>query len=147
MIAGLMKRQSNVSIGQTGERIARALLERSGFTIVDANVRFALPEGVRGELDIVAWDGATLCFVEVKTRRGTPGRVAPGEAVTLAKQKQIARLATVYAAQNGLLEGEADIAFRFDVVCVYLGKNDNEGNPISHTELLRGAFEALPDAE
>ncbi len=135
--------QSTVRTGQTGEQVAQSLLERAGYTIVDVNVRFALPEGVRGELDIVAWDGATLCFVEVKTRRGRRGQVAPGEAVTPAKQQQIARLATVYAAQNGLLDGLTDIAFRFDVVCVYL--QHEEGQTRSHAELLRGAFEAPPD--
>lgn len=138
---------SRVRTGQTGEVFAQAFLEQAGYTIVDVNVRFALPEGVRGELDIIAWDGATLCFVEVKTRRGSVGRVAPGEAVTLAKQTQIARLATVYAAQNGLLTGDMDIAFRFDVVCVYLQHAEPEGKPGAYAELIRGAFEAPPDED
>lgn len=128
--------------GKTGEEAAQTLLERRGYRIVDINVRFGKTRGIRGELDIVAWDGPTLCFVEVKTRRGIPGRAQPGEAITPAKQRQIARLAVAYTAQSGLLEGDCDIPLRFDVVSVVL--SPGEAGRVLQTELLPGAFLA-PD--
>jgi putative endonuclease len=124
--------------GKAGEAAAQVLLERRGYRIIDANVRF----GHLGELDIVAWEGPTLCFVEVKTRRGVVGRVAPVEAVTPAKQRQIARLAMAYAARHGLLSGDAEVPMRFDVVAVILAPGPDE--TVRHIELLRGAFLA-PD--
>ena len=114
------------------------------------NVRFGKTRGLSGEIDIVAWDGPVLCFVEVKTRRAT-GRsspVAPAEAVTPAKQRQIARLALAYANRHGLLSDDATggpddgVALRFDVVAVVLDR-DNE-NLLRRADLIRGAFLA-PD--
>ncbi len=135
-----------------GEAAAQALLERNGYVIVDVNVRFGKTRGLSGEIDIVAWDGPVLCFVEVKTRRAT-GRsspVAPAEAVTPAKQRQIARLALAYANRHGLLSddgpaGEPDegVALRFDVVAVVLDW-DNE-NLLRRADLIRGAFLAPDD--
>lgn len=123
--------------GKAGEEAARTFLERRGYRIADANVRF----GRTGELDIVAWDGETLCFVEVKARRGRPGAVAPAEAVSLAKQRQIARLALQYAAQNNLLTGPEEIPMRFDVVAVTL---DNQGY-VTQLDIIQGAFFAPED--
>ena len=136
--------------GRRGEAAAQALLERRGYTIVDANVRFGKTSGLVGELDIVAWDGPTLCFVEVKTRRARAGRrVFPVENVTLAKQRQIARLAFAYAVRHGLLGEEAGrtgggVPLRFDVVAVTLAE---DGEVAARTELLRGAFLAPEDIE
>ena len=84
-----------MNVGKVGEIEAVALLERRGYVVIDTNVRFGAKSGLIGELDVVAWNGDALCFVEVKTRRGAVGRVAPGENVTPAKQRQIARLASV----------------------------------------------------
>jgi putative endonuclease len=129
--------------GNAGETAAQAYLERRGFKIVDANVRFGKLSGLSGEIDIVAWDGPTLCFVEVKTRRGAVGRVSPIEAVTPAKQRQIARLATAYAARHGLLTSDTEIPMRFDVVSVTLAPGPDE--TVRHIALLRGAFLAPDD--
>ena len=127
-----------------GETFAQEFLERNGYRIVDVNVRFGKLSGLPGELDIVAWDGQTLCFVEVKTRRG--GRdVAPGEAVTLAKQKQIARLAMVYANRCGLLADDCDVPFRFDVVAVIEFAGGTPSNEVRRAHLWRGAFLAPED--
>lgn len=131
--------------GRAGEEAAQRFLEKAGFTIVDVNVHFGKSRGLKGELDIVAWDGPTLCFVEVKTRRGVPGRVFPVEAVTSRKQRQIARLALAYAAQSGVLEGDDDIPLRFDVVSVFL--SPGEVALVRHVELMRGAFLAPDDLD
>jgi Holliday junction resolvase-like predicted endonuclease len=88
--------------------------------------------------------------VEVKTRYGRPRRAGetPAEWVTLAKQRQIARLALAYAARNGLLEGRAgeeEIPLRFDVAAVYLPADADEGSLCS-VDLTRGAFSVPDDA-
>ena len=56
-------------IGARGERLAREHFERLGFAIIDRNVRTR-----QGEIDLVAYDGCTLVFAEVKTRRLNRGR-------------------------------------------------------------------------
>jgi putative endonuclease len=131
--------------GKVGEAAAQAFLERRGYLIVDVNVRFGSTSGLVGELDIVAWDGPTLCFVEVKTRRGHVGKVVPAENVTPAKQRQIARLALAYAARNGILDGDTEIPMRFDVAAVYLAPGEEA--TVRHVELFPGAFAAPEDFE
>lgn len=132
-----------MNVGKVGEAAAVALLERRGYTVIDTNVRFGAKSGLIGELDIVAWNADTLCFVEVKTRRGTVGRVAPGENVTPAKQKQIARLARAYLAKSGLGDDDS-LSLRFDVVAVVMAPG--ESGQVLRAELLPGAFLA-PDGE
>jgi putative endonuclease len=128
------KGDGRVACGRRGEEAARALLERRGYQIVDVNVRFGRKSGLVGELDIVAWDGPTLAFVEVKTRKAMGGLpVSPVESVTPAKQRRIARLALAYAARHGLCE---DVPIRFDVVAVVL---DQTGE-YARMDLLPGAF-------
>ncbi len=127
--------------GRRGEEVACALLERCGYRIVDVNVRLGRKLGLGGELDVVAWDGPTLCFVEVKTRRAVGSLpVAPAEAITPAKQRRIARLALAYAARYGLGD---DVPLRFDVVGVTL---HGDGETARHTDLIRGAFLAPDDS-
>jgi putative endonuclease len=147
--AGSTKGDGRGARGRLGEAAAQALLERQGYVIVDVNVRFGKTRGLSGEIDIVAWDGPVLCFVEVKTRRAA-GRsllVAPAEAVTPAKQRQIARLALAYANQHGLLfdDGldETGVALRFDVVAVVLDRDDD--TLLRRADLIRGAFLAPDD--
>lgn len=111
------------SLGVRGERLAAQFLEKLGFRIVVSN--FKVPVGrnskgvqVTGEIDIVALDGETLCFVEVKTRRSdefTPVITA----VDLKKQRQITRTARVYRKIFGVREME----YRFDVVTVLMPKH------------------------
>ncbi len=135
--------------GRFGEQAAIALLEQKGYAIVDTNVRLGQRKsGVIGEIDIVAWDGETLCFVEVKTRRGNPRGVSPGESITLAKQRQIANLALAYANGCGLFGDDADIALRFDVVLVVLAGSAKSASAEEHVlraDLWRGAFLAPSD--
>lgn len=110
-IVTAMSRPHRKAIGNRGESAAVAFLEAQGYRVVDTNVR-PLPGMARGEIDIVAWDGDMLCFVEVKTRRSAGAE--PVEAVGPRKQKQLALLAEAYLALHDL----DDIPCRFDVVTV-----------------------------
>jgi putative endonuclease len=84
-----------------------------------------------GEIDLVARDGGTLVFVEVKTRSGAP-REPPQAAVDARKRQRLARLALNYLARAWL----RDLACRFDVVAVTL---DPTGGP-PRVEHFPGAF-------
>ena len=74
-----------------GERLARQHLVRQGYEILETNIRLA---GL-GEIDIVARDGDTLAFVEVRTRRGQ-GYGSPEDSLTDAKQVRLAALAEAW---------------------------------------------------
>jgi len=110
------------AFGTRGEILAAEFIEREGFRIVMAN--FKAPIGrnskgvqVTGEIDLIALDGETVCFIEVKTRR-SENFGGPLSAVDLRKQRQITRTARVYKRLFGLVE----IKQRFDVVSVILEK-------------------------
>ncbi len=103
---------SRKAVGNAGEQGAADFLAARGYRLVDANVR---PEGgmARGEIDLIAWDGSVLVFVEVKTRRTAHGaQGTPGEAITRAKRRQLVSLAQAYLAHHNL----DDVPCRFDVV-------------------------------
>ena len=108
--AGSGMSQARINLGKTGEDLACRELERRGYAIVARRWRQR-----RGELDIIARDGATLVFVEVKARDGRQFG-AGAEAVTMAKQRTIVRLAEEYLLRNRL----DDCACRFDVVSIRL---------------------------
>lgn len=95
-------------LGRSGEEIARDYLAERGLEIVETGFRL-----FRGEIDIIARDGPTLVFVEVKARTGR-GFGRPEEAVTPAKQSQIKRIALGYIMERGLEAADC----RFDVVTV-----------------------------
>ncbi|MEW6502216.1 MAG: YraN family protein [Thermodesulfobacteriota bacterium] len=111
-------------LGREGERLAAEYLARAGYVILARNYRAR-----SGELDLIAKEGDTLVFVEVKTRRAGAA-VGPFEAVTRAKRRQMARVALDYLTRSG--EGEQPA--RFDVVAVTFGK----GEPF--VELMKNAF-------
>ena len=120
------------SLGALGETYAAAYLDQLGFRLVAAN--FTLPIGrnrrgaiVTAEIDIIAYDQDTLCFVEVKTR--SSDWFAPPEVnVDRRKRRQITRAARVYRQMLGI-ENEPH---RYDVVTVII---DNDATP--QIELLR----------
>src|SRR5437870_10568865 len=113
-------------LGRLGEALAIECLERAGYRIVAAN--FRLPIGrnsrdviVSAEIDVVAYDGPTLCFVEVKTRASDD--FAPPQAnVDLRKRRQIARAALAYRRMLGLMNWP----YRYDVVTVVAKPDDAE---------------------
>ncbi len=103
--------------GRDGETLAAAFLCAKGARIIARNWRPSRA-GVRGEIDIIAQVGEFLCFIEVKTR-ASDERGAPQEAVGVAKQKQISRLANAYLSFSDV----GEVACRFDVIEVWLAPN------------------------
>jgi putative endonuclease len=97
---------STVERGGRAERIAVRELERLGYRILERNFRCHA-----GELDVVALDGATLVFVEIRSRRSDRYGTAL-EAVGRAKQLQVSRVAAIYLAMR---KPKFDTC-RFDVV-------------------------------
>ncbi|MBK8464397.1 MAG: YraN family protein [Chloracidobacterium sp.] len=111
------------NLGEHGEAIAAGYLIKNGYRIVVAN--FKVPVGrnskgvsVTGEIDIIALDGETLCFVEVKTRRSDEFTPIITN-VDVRKQRQITRTAKIYRRIFGVW----DMEFRYDVVTVLMPKN------------------------
>jgi putative endonuclease len=101
---------STQALGRAGEEIACEYLLKKGYVIVARRFRM-----FRGEIDIIARDGETLVFVEVKARADVShGR--PEESVTPGKQRQIRRIAQGYL----LKEPWAGVACRFDVISILL---------------------------
>jgi len=98
------------TLGARGEEIAVAYLKKQKYRIIETNFRCRC-----GEVDIIARDGKTLVFVEVKTRR-TASYGLPQLAVTPFKQRQISKAALTYLSKNRLMEENA----RFDVVSIFL---------------------------
>ena len=112
--------KSAVELGKLGEAYAAAYLEQRGYRLVGAN--FTLPVGrnlrgavVNNEIDLIAYDGETLCFVEVKTR-ASDWFAPPQVNVDLRKRRQVARAARAYRRMFEL-ENES---YRYDVVTVVL---------------------------
>lgn len=109
-------------LGAEGEVIATEFLVENGYRIVMTNFRVPIGRNskdvqVTGEIDIVALDGETLCFIEVKARRSD--EFVPLEAaVNLRKQRQISRTARVYRRIFNVYE----MPHRYDVVTVLLAK-------------------------
>jgi putative endonuclease len=97
-------------LGAFGERLATAHLEAKGYRIRARNFRCR-----EGEIDIVAEDGDTLVFVEVRTRRGD-ALGGPAESITAIKEARLVAVATAYV--QTLSEPPADQ--RIDVVAVQL---------------------------
>jgi putative endonuclease len=99
--------------GMDGERAAYFYLRRKGYVVV---ARRWTSGDVPGDIDLIAWQGELLCFIEVKTR--TAHDITPAEAaVDLHKHRILRRLAWRYIRQ---LPRETAPAARFDVVSVYL---------------------------
>ena len=96
-------------LGRYGEQLAVEHLQAAGLTVLDRNWRCR-----EGELDVVARQGGTVVFVEVKTRSGT-GFGEPTEAVTQRKARRLRVLAARWLAENRPADA-SDL--RFDVVAI-----------------------------
>lgn len=98
--------------GVRGETFAYWYLRRHGYTLVARNFTLA---GFKGEIDMVAYDGPSLSFVEVKTRSaGAPGSAAPEEAVNGEKRRSLVRMAQVFLRVRHLDPSNC----RFDVLAI-----------------------------
>ena len=113
-------------IGGSGEDLAAAFLQGLGYVILTRNYRKRF-----GEIDIIAEEGDTLVFVEVKTR-SSAAFGSPLEAVDARKQQRMARAALAYLSSRR----QHDRPARFDVVAVRL---QPQGRP--QIEHVRNAFD------
>lgn len=130
-----MSSSPGIQLGKLGEAYAAAYLEQRGYRLVAAN--FTLPVGrnlrdlvVNAEIDLIAYDGETLCFIEVKTR-ASDWFAPPQVNVDLRKRRQVARAARAY---RRMFELE-NAAYRYDVVTVVL---PDDANP--RIELIKNYF-------
>jgi putative endonuclease len=120
----LRRRSRATDHGRLGEDMAHRYLRSRGCTIVARNYR---PRSGTGEIDMVAWHGEKLVFVEVKTRSSTEfGQ--PDRAVDTEKRQHLARAARDYARRAGVGWDRT----RFDIVAVVLRPR--------HIEWIRDAF-------
>lgn len=117
--------------GRAAEDYVARVLERQGWKILGRRHR-----NFAGEIDLIARDGATIVFVEVKSRHDA-AHGDPSAAVTVSKQRRIARAALVYLKQTGSLTTPT----RFDVVSL-TGDPTADQVQIRH---FRHAFE-VPEA-
>jgi putative endonuclease len=116
----------NKTLGERGEAIAVAYLKGQRFTIIERNFRCK-----GGEVDIIAREGKTLVFVEVKTRR-TLTFGPPQMALTPFKQRQISKAALTWLAKKKQFDASA----RFDVIAIVA--RDHQVPEIEH---IRNAFD------
>ena len=111
-------------IGQDGERIALRFLKDRGYKIITTNYSTKI-----GQVDIVARDGKTICFVEVKTRSNYRFGY-PKESIGSIKQQKLSKLALLFLKKRNMLNQSA----RFDVVSVSF----INGSP--KVDLIKDAF-------
>ncbi len=114
-----------MALGKWGEELAFKKVKRLGYKQIIRNYRCPL-----GEMDLIATDGDTLVFLEIKTRKGRSIHCAK-EAVDARKRRQLSKVALFYMKSEGLTEKKA----RFDVVAVCLAEGRTQ------VELIKNAFE------
>jgi putative endonuclease len=124
------QRPKHLAVGLSGEREALFYLRGLGFVVVARRWKSAR---LRGDVDLVAWDGETLCFVEVKTRTGRDAMEPADAAVDAPKQEMLRKMARAYL-KGFPRELRDEVRVRFDVVSVYMMAAGPE------FELRRGAF-------
>ena len=121
------------TIGKIGETDTVAYLEKRDYRIIDTNVR---PIGgrSRGEIDIIAWHGDYLVFIEVKTRTNYMiDGIKAVESVDLRKRRQLTKLSSAYITRYKLY----NVPCRFDVVEVYM-----RGTISPRINIIANAFSA-----
>jgi len=116
--------------GTKGEEAAARFLTRSGYAILDKNIRTRA-----GEIDLVAKEGNTLVFVEVKTRRDAEGD-PPQAAVNARKQNRLGKLAQGYLKLKRIRQTPC----RFDVVSVIF----NDEGSVKAIRHIPNAFSVGP---
>ena len=119
---------SNKTVGSYGEFLARQYLKTLGYRILEENFRNKL-----GEIDLIAQDGQTICFVEVKTRQSLD-QGQPYEAVTPWKVRKLSQMATCYLKHK---YHSLEIPSRFDVISIVQEKE----NPLN-IQHIKNAFDA-----
>jgi len=115
-------------VGKEGEDLAAEFLRKNGYKILGKNFRSHF-----GEIDIIAQEKKTLCFVEVKTRHSQKFG-SPADAVSRQKQGKIIKTAIFYMNQKRL----ENVDMRFDVVSVLFWKKEG----LLQIEIIKNAFES-----
>ncbi len=128
-VVAWLRRRSLKPLGARGEEVAARYLKRLGYRIVARGSRSG-----SGEIDLVAVDGRTVVFIEVKTRESAETG-HPAEAVDAVKQRRLSQAAMAFLQHHGLMECPA----RFDVVAV-TWPSDQRQPRIEH---FRNAFDAF----
>ena len=117
--------RAHLEFGRRGEQTAIDFLKNNGYNIIIIDYRNKL-----GQIDIIAKEKKTICFIEVKSRRGK-GIGQPYESVTASKQAKIQQVALRFLRDNKLLDSPA--RFDIDSICyLYNGPQIN---------LIKGAFD------
>jgi len=117
--------KERLDLGSRGEDLALQKIKRLGYKCLEKNYRCSL-----GEIDLIARDGDSLVFIEIKTRRGSTTGIAK-EAVNRRKMRQISKAALSYMKANSCCDTKA----RFDVIAVNITGDREE------IEVIKDAFE------
>ena len=120
---------AHLATGLNGEREALFELQKMGYTVVAQRWKSTK---LRGDIDLIGWEGDCLCFIEVKTRTER-GAVSAMFSVDTDKQQMLHKMARAYL-RNFPEKRRRNIPVRFDVVSVYLQPSGTE------FEVLKGAF-------
>lgn len=122
--------KAGLALGFKGEGLACNFLIDNGYKIIKRNYRTKL-----GQIDVIAKDKDTLCFIEVKTRSSDMAGL-PEEAITPIKKRKISKIALIYLKENQLLNKRA----RFDVVSVLFNEGGFKINLIKDAFELEGSY-------
>ena len=117
--------RERLQLGELGEDLALQRIRALGYRKILRNYRCPL-----GEIDLIAMDGDTLVFIEIKTRKGRSVGYAK-EAVNARKQRQLSKVALAYMKSNNC----HDVRARFDVVAVCVGQGEPE------IQVIKNAFD------
>ena len=117
--------KERLDLGRQGETLALKKIKSAGYDCLARNYRCPL-----GEVDLIARDGDTTVFIEIKTRKGRSLGYAK-EAIHERKKRQLSKVALAYLKSNGLLGSKA----RFDVVAILM----REGR--AEIEWVKNAFD------
>ncbi len=115
-------------LGNRGEEVAANFLKKQGYQIIERNYQARM-----GEVDIVAREGKSIVFIEVKTRRSTDFGL-PEEALSYDKRRRLTKLALGYLAYHKIKNKNC----RFDVVSILVNEDR-----VKDVRLIKNAFEAV----
>jgi putative endonuclease len=121
--------RERLDLGRLGEDLALKKIKSLGYKCIVRNYRCPL-----GEVDLIAKDGDTLVFIEIKTRRDRSLGYAK-ESINARKKRQLSKVALAYMKSHDVAEAKS----RFDVVAVHIRESKHE------IEVVRNAFDLAYD--
>jgi putative endonuclease len=103
-------------LGKIGEEIAAEFLRKKGYKILDRNYKFQIPGDLqKGEIDIVAKKGDTICFVEVKTLKDPKIEIFPEDKINFSKKRKLIDTAESWLIKNKI---PLDSKWQIDVISI-----------------------------